>query len=66
MYLSCDPDVGVAEVIGADASGQPFVVDQRRERFAEAVCGHACRSELVPDLPPLLVEIVRVAQSPGR
>jgi hypothetical protein len=49
------PELGVPELIGTDPGGQAGVVDQGGHRLAEAVTGHVRHTEVIADLPPLLV-----------
>lgn len=59
-------DVAVAEMVGADAGRQSFVVDQGCDGLAEAVGGHLGRTQFLSCRAPLLAEVVRVAKRPGR
>jgi hypothetical protein len=59
-------DICVTQMVGPDAGGQSFIVDQSGEGLTEAVRGDVGRTKSVPNLSPLLIEVVGVAQcSPG-
>lgn len=56
----------VPQLVSTDAGRQPFLINQRGYRLAEAMRRHAGHTKLVADSAPLLAEVVRVAQRARR